>query len=168
MLESSQVKDRSSFFWFTRWKELIKQQRWGPGVPRCSRRVGRQKAGGQNERVEVIWKKEGKKDRQRERRRAPGERAKGGQIVGYETEGGHMGRREGRNGNKSKQREKEQRRGTGIPPTFDTSSKTHTRTHTHPHEGQEVSVSNGTAARSVTLYISEERDSNTRGPRRSP
>lgn len=55
-------------------------------------------------------------------------------------------------------------RGTGISPTFDTSSPTHT----HTHKGQGVSVSIGTAARSMTLYISKERDSNTRGLRGSP
>lgn len=34
--------------------------------------------------------------------------------------------------------------------------------------GTRVSVLVGTAARSVTLYIPKGRDSNTRGPRRSP
>lgn len=41
-------------------------------------------------------------------------------------------------------------------------------THAHPHKGQGVRASIGTAARSMTLYISKERDSNTRGLRRSP
>lgn len=45
---------------------------------------------------------------------------------------------------------------------------TNTCTHCRPHKGQGVSVSIGTATRSMTRYISKERDSNTQGLRRSP
>lgn len=77
-----------------------------------------------------------------------------------------------------KKKEEEKQEGTGISPTFDTSSPTHINTYTHTHKhkhihalthkGPRVSVSIGTTAHSMTMYISKDRDLNTRGPRRSP
>ena len=129
--------------------------------------MGRQKAERHNERVEAIWKKEGEKDRQRKGEECRVREQKEDKLLDMkEREDIWDAGKEGMGIRATK--EKRKSRGTGIPPTFDTSSQTHTHTHTQPHEGQEVSVSIGTAACSVTLYISEEWDSNTRGPRRSP
>lgn len=77
----------------------------------------------------------GGKGRTEGKRRGLGERAKGGQVVWCEREGGHAGGRDGRDGNKranrEKQREKEEQKGTGTAPSFDTSSPTHTLKHIH-------------------------------------
>lgn len=77
-----------------------------------------------------------------------------------------MGIREQTEGNKEKKKSK---KGLGyLQRLTPLRQHTQTHTHTHPHKGRGVSVSIGAAARSMTLYISKERGSNTRGPRRSP
>lgn len=68
-----------------------------------------------------------------------------------------------------KKEKKNSRKGLGYLQRL-TPLRRHTQTHIHTlrRRGRGVSVSIGTAARSMTLYISKERDSNMRGPRRSP
>lgn len=119
---------------------------------------------------EWSWMEKGGKERTGGKRGGLDERAIGGQVVWRGRDGGHVGRREGRDGNKRGKKRREMQKGTEISPTFDTSSPA---THKHIHtltrtRDTELVLERSSAARSMPLDISKERDSNTRGPRRSP
>lgn len=79
--------------------------------------------------------------------------------------GGKEERRKGMGRERKQRAPKRKRR---VKTMFDTSSRTHRHTYANPHKGEGASVSIRTAAHSVTLYISKERDLNMQGPRRSP
>lgn len=90
---------------------------------------GKAKAGGQNERMELIGRVRESCTGGR-RRVSLGERAKGGQVVWCEREGGHAGRRKGRHGNKRANREKQKRK-RGMRRDRDISNVLHLLTDTH-------------------------------------